>query len=86
MVLCKVCFIAFEISEKSTAPVKFSFIYHACIKNLLCTSHCAANMKDDMTLLGKSRYNMKDTCTFSEPEISMYNVLGIWGALGWALR
>lgn len=35
---------------------------------------------------GKVVTAQRDMCTFSEPEISMYDPMGIFGALVWALR
>ena len=37
-------------------------------------------------LLGRSSCNQNGMCSFSEPEILVYTLMGIFGAPGWAMR
>lgn len=94
---CVKCVLVHLKYLKSTALGTFSFIYHACVKNRLCTSHRAAGIqgifrglflaedgrlfKDVTTCWGKVVTIQCGTCTFSEPEISMHDLMGIFGTL-----
>lgn len=95
---CVKCVLVHLKYLKSTALGTFSFIYHACVKNLLRTSHRATGIqgichghflaeggrlfKDVRPCWGKVVTTQRGTCTFSEPEISMHDLMEIFGALG----